>query len=56
MLHGDAIAAVWCVVAHGVEGAVLVIVGDVLQHCCVPDETEMAVLHLENGKAKYEFI
>lgn len=52
VLHCDAVATVWRVVADGVEGAVLVVVGDVLEHRCVPDETEMAVLHLEDGKAE----
>lgn len=51
MLHCDAVATVWRVVAHGVEGAILVVVGDVLQHGCIPDETKMAILHLDNGKA-----
>lgn len=50
VLHGDAVATVWRVVAHGVEGAILVIVGNVLQHCCIPDETKMAIFHLENRK------
>lgn len=49
VLHGDAVAAVGGVVANGVEGAVLVVVGDVLQDRGVPHEAKVTVLHLRGG-------
>lgn len=49
VLHGDAVAAVRGVVVHGVEGAVLVVVGDVLQHRRVPHKAKVTILDLRGG-------
>lgn len=54
VLHGDTIPAVWCIAADGVEQAVLVVVGDVLQHRRIPHKAKAAVLHLKGtGKGMH---
>ena len=53
VLHGDAVATVWGVVAYGVEGAVFIIVGNVLQDRRVPHEAKVTVFHLRRGRNRY---
>lgn len=48
VLHGDTVSTVWCVVADGIEGAILIIISNVLQHCCIPHKTKPAILHLKD--------
>lgn len=52
VLHGDTISTVWRVVADGVERAVLVIIGDILQDRCIPHEAKTTVLDLGEGRRK----
>lgn len=53
VLHGNAVATVWCVAAHGVEGAILIVVSNVLQHRRVPHKAKVTVLHLRGGRMGY---
>lgn len=46
VLQGDAVAPVWCLVPHSVEGAVLIVDTHILQHCHIPHKGKMPVLHL----------
>ena len=47
VLHGDTISTVWCVVADSVEGAILIIISNILEDRCIPHKAKPTVLHLK---------
>lgn len=56
VLHGDTISTVWRIVAYSVEWAILIIIGHILQYCCIPNKAKAAIFHLNESETEKEDI